>query len=265
MIFKLEYCGVNIIENAPFKIDRPEGSYRYIFFHFISQVILEIDGKLITASPGTCILYSPKVSQKFYVENNRLNHDYIDFILLENDFFKKINFPLNIPFNPRDSQYINNAIKQIYTEKNSVEIGNTYKCEAQMLDLFINLTRKFHYRKSYNTEKYSDTQKTKFEELRLNIYQKPDSLKVAILAKKMGFSLSRFNELYKSYFNTTPIKDLTESRVKRVEELLKDGCSTKEIIKRIGFSSDEYFYRWFKKHFNMTKENYYKNLIEQEK
>ena len=32
---KIEYLGSNIIENQPFKIDRPEGSYRYIFFHFV--------------------------------------------------------------------------------------------------------------------------------------------------------------------------------------------------------------------------------------
>lgn len=32
MIFKIEYLEANAIESAPFKIDRPEGSYRYIFF-----------------------------------------------------------------------------------------------------------------------------------------------------------------------------------------------------------------------------------------
>ena len=52
---KIEYLGSNIIENHPFKIDRPEGSYRYIFFHFISKVIIEIDGQIIEANPGSCI------------------------------------------------------------------------------------------------------------------------------------------------------------------------------------------------------------------
>ena len=92
MILKVEYCAANIIENAPFKIDRPEGSYRYIFFHFTSQVTLVINNEEVIAHPGTCILYTPNEAQKFYVEKNRLNHDYIDFILFDESFLKKINF-----------------------------------------------------------------------------------------------------------------------------------------------------------------------------
>ena len=256
MIFKIEYLEANAIESAPFKIDRPEGSYRYIFFHFVSEIKIEIDGKEITASPGTCILYTPNTKQKFYVENNRLNHDYIDFFLLDDEFFSEIDFPLNTPFNPKDSKFINETIKEIQIEKNDFKLGGIYKCEALMIELFITLARKYHNRKSYSFEKFSNIQKEKFEELRLAIYQNPDQLKVSNIAKNIGFSLSRFNELYKSYFNTTPIKDLTKARIIRVEELLNEGYSTKEIIKTIGFSSDEYFYRWFKKHFKTTKNKY---------
>ena len=54
MNLKVEYCAAQIIENAPFKIDRPEGSYRYIFFHFTSQVTLVINNQEIIAHPGTC-------------------------------------------------------------------------------------------------------------------------------------------------------------------------------------------------------------------
>ena len=117
MIFTLEYCAVNAIENAPFKIDRPDGSFRYIFFHFTSQVVIKINGKDTVCSPGTCILYEPNVYQHFFVENNRLNHDYIDFISNEENFFKEINFPVNIPFNPKDSKYINSILTQIVDEK----------------------------------------------------------------------------------------------------------------------------------------------------
>ena len=256
MIFQIEYLGVNAIENAPFKIERPEGSYRYIFFHFLSEVKIEINGKETVASPGTCILYTPNTTQKFYVEDNRLNHDYIDFILLDDDFFTKIDFPLNIPFNPKDSKYINEIITQISNEKSDVKLGSIYKVESLIIDLFISLTRKYHSRKTYSFEKFSDIQRSNFEELRLQIYQKPDHLKIASIAKSIGFSVSRFNELYKTYFNTTPIKDLTKARVERVKELINEGYSTKEIIKIIGFTSDEYFYRWFKKHFKTTKNNF---------
>ena len=126
--------------------------------------------------------------------------------------------------------------------------------------MFINLSRKYHHRKKYNFQQYNDSLKSRFEQTRLDMYQLPDDIKVASLAKKMGFSISRFNELYKVYFKTTPIKDLTKARISRVDDLIKEGYSTKEIIKKIGFASEEYFYRWFKKNFKMTKENYVNNL-----
>jgi len=260
MILKVEYCGVQVIENAPFMIDRPEGSYRYIFFHFTSQVSIYINNEIFIAQPGTCILYTPKEAQKFFVEKNRLNHDYIDFILEDESFFKNISFPLNTPFNPKESSFITNIIKIINEEKNGIQLGGQIISEIKTIELFTHLSRTVHHNKSFTNIDYSNALKLKFEKIRLDMYQLPDKIKVSSLAKSLGFSLSRFNELYKQYFNTTPVKDLTKARISRVDDLIKQGYSTKEIIKKIGFSSEEYFYRWFKKNFNTTKENYVKSL-----
>ncbi len=260
MIFTLQYSGVNVIENAPFKIERPDGSFRHIFFHFTSQVIIKIKNQDIVCTPGTCILFEPGVYQHFYVESNRLNHDYMDFILDEPTFFNDINFPLNTPFNIKDSKTINEMIHKIIGEKENTNIGTNYITQALMIELFIHIARKYHYKKTYSNDKYQNIQKNQFESVRLSIYQSPDELKISNIAKEMGFSISRFNELYKRYFNTTPLQDLTQSRISRVEELIKDGYSTKEIIKIIGFSSDEYFYRWFKKHFKSTKKEFINDI-----
>ena len=261
MIFKIEYIGPQIVEKAAFTIDRPDGSYRYIFFHFISPVTLVIDNQKVDAIPGTCILFTPRKEQKFFVEKNRLNHDFIDFSLIDESFFKNINFPLNIPLTPKMSSFITQQVKDIQKEKEMSEIGWEYICDEKLSELFINISRKIHHRNTFNSEKYAEEMKHKFEDIRLNMYQIPDRISVDKLAKSIGFSLSRFNELYKMYFHTTPIKDLTNARISRVEELIGNGLSTKEIIRKIGFSSEEYFYRWFKKHFKMTKEDYIKNKI----
>ena len=150
--------------------------------------------------------------------------------------------------------------QKIFEEKTGSKIGSQYLVASKMVDLFVNLSRKLHHRKTYDIHRYADSLKLRFEEIRLNMYQVPDDIKVSSLAKLMGFSLSRFNELYKMYFDTTPIADLTKARISRVDDLIKEGHSTKEIIKKIGFSSEEYFYRWFKKNFKMTKDEYVKSL-----
>ena len=260
MYFNIEYCNVNATENPPFKIERENGMNRHLFFHFSSQVVIKIYDEIITCPPGTCILYEPTMYQYFYVEKNRLNHDYIDFALNVPDFFKEINFPINKPFNLKDSNRVSELISQIVDEKNNFELGNKYRCDMLMIELFIYISRSYHHRKTYSNERFVEIQKTQFEKIRLDMYKSPDLLSVSSIAKKMGYSLARFTELYKKYFGCTPIEDLTEARKLRVKLLLEEGTKTKEIIRLLGFSGEEYFYRWFKKNFNMTITEYKEKL-----
>ena len=264
MILNLEYCGLNVIESAPFKIDRPEGSYRYIFFHFSTAVVMVINGETIHLDPGTCILYTPGKKQLFYTEKSRLNHDYLDFTVDDDSFFKKINFPLNKPFNIRNSELIGQLIEEIQNEKTLQNLGFLYKMNALMINFFITLSRKYHHKTTHINDKYMTEVKNKFEELRLEIYQKPDGLKIQTIAKQQGFSLTHFSTLYKGFFGCTPSEDLNKARISRVKDLLRNGYSTREIIKTIGFSSEEYFYRWFKKNFYVTKDEYVNIFMETE-
>lgn len=258
MNFKIEYSGYQVVENAPFAIDRPEGSYRYIFFHFISQVTIDIGGTTINAQPGSCILYQPKFAQKFYVEKNRLNHDYLDFLLIDDSFFESISFPLNTLIHPKLSSFITSTMKEINDEKNIPSIGSKYKIDALVTEMFIEITRSLTKKTIYKPDNYEEELKNKFDEIRLKMYQSPDNSSVKTIASSLGFSLSRFNTLYKSYFGITPINDLTNARISRVKDLINEDVPTKQIIKKIGFSSEEYFYRWFKKHFKTTKVDYIK-------
>lgn len=264
MIFSLEYCVHNAIENAPFKIERPEGSYRYLFFHFNTSVTLKYNGENVVLDPGTCILFTPGKPQYFFTEKSRLNHDYLDFILYDNDFFKKIAFPTNKPFNIRNNEFVGNMIKEIVDEKSNENIGSNYMVDSKMIDFFVSLSRKYHHKKTFSYDKYMNEIREEFEKMRLLMYEKPDGLKISSLAQERGFSITRFSTLYKTFFGVTPTEDLKKARISRVRDLLKNGCSTREIIKIVGFSSEEYFYRWFKKNFYVTKEDYVKVFMETE-
>ena len=263
MLFQIDYTAPEAIENPPFMIDRPDGSFRYIFFHFISEVVIDIDGVETILEPGSCILYTPKTKQKFYVVNNRLNHDFIDFTTSDPSFFEKIKFPLNTPFNPKLSQLITSTIREVREEKRKADLGTEYILDSKIATLFVTISRKINYRLRVNSDVYTENIKFQFDNIRLSIYEHPDRQSVSSLAKSSGFSLPRFNALYKTYFGTTPIHDLTKARVSRVDELVKNGLSTREIVRRIGFSSQEYFYRWFKRYFHMTKEEYIRKISQE--
>lgn len=254
-MFNIEYVASNAIENYPFEIDRHDGSYRYIFFHFTSKVIIKINNETIIANPGSCILYAPRFPQAFKAFNSRLNHDYVDFTIDDNTFFEKIKFPLNTLLYPRMSEDISKLIAEMYKEHKEALNGYELMSDSLLTELFVKILRKISH-KSISRKNYDDTLKEKFEKMRLNMYQCPDNIEVSTLVNQLGFSPSRFNYLYKKFFNVSPINDLTIARKLRVKEMIENNMSTKEIIKAIGFESEEYFYRWFKKEFNMTKNEY---------
>ena len=163
---------------------------------------------------------------------------------------------MNKPFHIKKSDLITKLITQLVEEKNSIELGNKYRCDVLMLELFIHLTRAFHHKRTYSSEKFFEAQREEFERLRLEIYESPDQMNASALAKKAGYSLARFCDLYKKYFTCTPIEDLTEAKKLRVKGLLSEGAKTAEIVKTVGFSGEEYFYRWFKKNFGVTVGEY---------
>ncbi|TVP96861.1 MAG: AraC family transcriptional regulator [Acholeplasmatales bacterium] len=252
MDFSLHYIGHRVIENSPFTIDRPEGSFRHLFFHFISPVIIETPKGLIEAEPGSSILYEPGVKQKFYVERNRLSHDYLDFTVQDPDFFSIIRYPLNTLINPRMSKNISETIERILLEINSNRVGNEYMISSMMTSLFTLLSRRIHNHSVGTNRVYQDELKVRFEALRLKMYHSPAESSVKAMAKSLDFSPAHFTNLYKKFFHVTPIEDLTKARIHLVPSLLAGNEPIDLVVRKLGLSSSEYFFRWFKQHFDMT-------------
>jgi AraC-like DNA-binding protein len=257
MIFKLDYFGYQAIEKAPFEIHRPEGSARYIFFHFNSSVKIVINDKCIDAPPGSCIIYEPRVPQHFFVERVNLNHDYLDFTCLNGLFFKEIRFPLNTILSPMMSSYISSIIEKIHSESNSNRLGSEYMIDSLMKTLFVSISRKLH-NFTFSSIEYERTLQRKFEKIRLELYHDPGLFTVTKMASKLDFSLSHFGSLYKKFFNTTPVSDLTNARIAFIKNANLSALSMYDISTKLGFESIEYFYRWFKQKFETTPSEYFK-------
>ena len=251
MDFKLHYIGSKVIEKGDFKIQRPEGTPRYIFFHFLSSCVVDINGELIEAAPGSCILYTPGFKQNFSSNSMRINHDYIDFECFDKSIFETLRIPLNTVFKPSQSKKITEDVADLYSYFKS-EFSNDVNVEYKLLGLLINVSYLLHNRNRGASAFYSDELKDKFEQLRIEIYEDPSNLSIAILAKRLGFSPSYFNVLYNKFFNISPLKDLDNARLVTVKNMLLENYKTIEIVKKIGFANEEYFYYWFKKHTGST-------------
>ena len=258
MNFKLHYAGSKIIEQGDFSIVRPEGSPRYILFHFYSTVKITIDGKVYDATPGTCILYTPKTPQLFESDTMRINHDYIDFECFDESIIEELKIPKNTIMQPTNSKVLGDYFKDLYDYyRNPIKLDSVM--DYKMLGLFIKLSSLIHHKKLGSNSNYTNDIKDKFEQIRYDMYQDPSHLTVQSLAQKANFSLSYFNILYKQFFYVNPIKDLDNARLKMVKQLLLDGVKSSEIIRILGFSTEEYFYSWFKKHTGKTTNQFVNN------
>lgn len=259
MNFKLHYIGSEIIETGDFKIERPEGSPRYLFFHFISSCKITINGVTHFASPGSCILYEPNVKQIFESDSMRINHDYIDFECSDENIFDILKIQRNEIIVPSQSKKITEDILALYKASKN-ELSNDVVIDYLLLGVFIHLSSYLHRYKIGANKSYLESIRNQFEKLRHDIYQNPSNINVAKISKDMGFSPSYFNVIYKNFFFVNPIKDIEKARLEMSKRMILDGIKVNEITKKIGFSNDEYFYSWFKKHTGLT----IKQFIDQE-
>lgn len=251
----LHYFGNKVIEEPPFSIHRPEGSFRYIFFHFISPVVIYTSNGSFDAPPGSCILYRPGTIQKFEVIKNRLNHDYLDFVVEDDQFFETIKFPLDDVFNPFMSDEIRKLYKKIIEEKQLGRPDSKYLISCYLTEFFIDVARKLNKTKRYKKE--SGILSEKFEDIRLSLYQNPKENYVKDMADSFFYSLPYFSYLYKKHFKVTPMEDLNNARIAYINNNRDNFKSVNLLCEDLGFSSAEYFYRWFKTYFNMTPKEFF--------
>ena len=82
-------------------------------------------------------------------------------------------------------------------------------------------------------------------------------LSLDALSKELDISPYYFSKLFKEETGSNFVEYLTNLRMSRAKELLKDEkLSMKEICMEVGYSDPNYFSRIFKKNFGMTPTEY---------
>ncbi len=252
MNFNVLFPNSAIIEPSNFVMNREKGGVRYMFFHFVNPVEITLDGQTFVTNPGAVILYAPNYPQIFRPYNGRLNHDYVDFEVINEKFFDDIHFQLNTVIYPRMSKVITASIKEINEEKKTEHAGFAYEIDAKFTLLLLSIARSLITKKNHKDVGLEAQQQNEFEQLRLSLYTDPSHATVSSLAASMGFSSSYFNKKYKELFHVRPIDDINQARIEYVKTLLLQNQNITTIVDALGFSNTEYFYRWFKKMMGVT-------------
>ncbi|WOO42358.1 AraC family transcriptional regulator [Rubellicoccus peritrichatus] len=76
-----------------------------------------------------------------------------------------------------------------------------------------------------------------------------EPLKVADIAKHLGYSLSRTYTLFRNHTGQSPVDYITRQRINAAEKLLKNSkLSVSDIAFKCGFNSSQYFSRTFRRY-----------------
>lgn len=245
-------------ENRGMTLHRPNIGDNYIFIHFKTPVIAEINGIETDIKPGGCILYESFSEQKFSSPACPLIHDWFHADTQScREMTAKYEIECGKVYYPSDTGEISDIISRIELEYMKKDRFTSDSCTALAQRLFVALAR------SEQTEGISGSA-SKYREQFFDIRSKIHSdvnpqINVETMASLANMSVSRFFYLYKEIFGISPKKDLNNLRLQRAKILLSGSDkSVEEIAELSGYSNQYTFIRKFKKETGITPGRYRK-------
>ena len=80
------------------------------------------------------------------------------------------------------------------------------------------------------------------------------------LADRVGMSTAYLSVLFKSEVGTSYVKYLTEFRIRKAKQFLREGYKVNEVSEKVGYSNYRYFCDIFKKHVGQSPNEYKSNV-----
>lgn len=142
---------------------------------------------------------------------------------------------------------------QVYTASESISAQLIPDNEA----IYQKLKKQIEKKKNSGYLRTEQVYYADFTKLRHDIYVNPEEAwSVNICCEKLGMSMSHFQRLYKSIFNTSCMRDIQSSKLRHAKNLLLHTNETLQIIaEKCGYDYS-HFMRLFKKEVGMTPTEY---------
>jgi AraC-like DNA-binding protein len=86
----------------------------------------------------------------------------------------------------------------------------------------------------------------------INSNYRNSTLSIDMICAKVGISATVFRQLFKKYYQKTPIEYITGLRLEYARSLISNGVSIEDAAYESGFNDSKYFSRVVKKHFGCT-------------
>lgn len=246
--------GVNQVHSSDtFDINRPHGLNKWLFLVVKSHACFILDGEEIITQPDTAIFFKPRAPQIYHGIRGKENYcdHWMEFDMEENTI-EAMGIPLSTPITGFDSKKIDALFSLLLDEH---YFGGKKK------ELYIRLFMQAILEKLSESVFQVERNQDKFQELHQQIQSHPErTWTVEEAARKMNYSSSHFQSVYRNLFGVSFGNDVIKNRVFRAGNLLREtNLSVTQIAEACGYHSDSFFVRQFKQITGMTPAQYRKS------
>lgn len=176
---------------------------------------------------------------------------------LSNDPVNDVYLPLF--FTPSNPDRFNILSQQLLHVANSNYYIN-HSTNYLLTSLLIELSQQYISLEIKQNKSQADLNLERIKEwLRINIHH---DITVTSIAEKFNYNKSYLTRLFKQKTGMNVLEHLHYMKIRKAKELLSGtSYSIKEIAYQVGVNDEKYFMRLFKKHENMTLQNFEKPII----
>lgn len=244
-MLRVKYSEYMKQENDFRTINRPNGSGDWLFLYFPRPMRIVTNDEEIITEKNACILFAP-TDMHFFEGICGFINTYVHFEASESE---TAGIPHGKALYPNNFFTINSIAKEVQNELTMPDCYSDAMNEVNMRQILILLARSQTYSNELNThnEEYE-----RFKAMRTKILTDlGTNYSSEYLANQLHMSRTRFYELYKKFFNSSPKQDVLKMKMEKAATLLSDKSKTVEsIAESLGFVSTEHFTRYYKGYFS---------------
>lgn len=253
----LNHCGIQQLWDKDYLMERPNGRADYhILYIYQGLCYAELLGKATVVQEGNMILFKPQEKQKYeFFKSDLPVSCYIHFTgvgceKVLNDIGFKDRRMINIGI----SKTILSIFEKMELESNLNRPFSNDLCAAYILEILSLAGR----RNTYSGNEVFLKNKSRISAVCHFMYDNhAQNLSVEDCARQCNLSPSRFAHIFKEAIGKTPLEYINEIRISKAKELLSTlNYSISEISEMVGFPSQNYFARIFKKHTGISPKKY---------
>lgn len=240
-------CGLSTRHPVNSYFQNQQGCEDYLMMCFHTDFVYLKDGKMYQGKKYQCIIHPPHTPLVHGPVEGALEGFENDWIYFFGEsvmsLLEELNLPLNESFSVENSNYMAPYIVSVMKESKLPTHYSEHYISGVIYDMLVNVARKRAVFEFRNSDTYTLMQNVR-EEMLLHSDEK---VNLEQLALKTGYSVSRFCELYRKFYQSSPIADLMNVRINEAKNhLLMTDKSVGEIAQLCGFESIHYFSKVFK-------------------